>query len=183
MTSSRVSSMQSLRLTLIALVAATMTMAASPKAKVQDANVNASALPGIFGVWHNPKNSVQVDIQPCGANACGYIIWANEKAQADAREGGTPNLIGLQLFREFKPRKRGRWRGKVFVPDLNATFSGSARTLDTTSLRAKGCLFAGIFCKTQVWKRIGAEGETTKAEQVETPKDGQTTNASSAAAS
>jgi uncharacterized protein (DUF2147 family) len=110
----------------------------------------------IYGVWRNPKNSVHVDVKPCGASACGYVVWADADAQADARKGGTPNLIGLQLFRNFNPQANGRWRGKVFVPDLNATFSGSAELLDDDRLRARGCLIANIACKSQVWVRVAA---------------------------
>ncbi|MCR5875705.1 DUF2147 domain-containing protein [Phenylobacterium sp. J426] len=110
----------------------------------------------IYGVWRNPKNSVHVDVRPCGPSACGYVVWANAEAQADARDGGTPNLIGLQLFRNFNPQANGRWRGKVFVPDLNATFSGTAELLDEDRLRARGCLIANIACKSQVWVRVAA---------------------------
>jgi uncharacterized protein (DUF2147 family) len=110
--------------------------------------------PALTGVWRNPKDSVHVEIKPCGPGACGYVVWASPKAQADAHEGGTKELVGLQLFRNFTPEKNGAWRGKVFVPDLNATFSGTAQLIDANSLRARGCLFASIGCKTQVWKRV-----------------------------
>ncbi|WP_309087961.1 DUF2147 domain-containing protein [Phenylobacterium sp.] len=116
----------------------------------------AQAQPGssIYGVWRNPKNSVHVDVRPCGTSACGYVVWADAEAQADARKGGTANLIGLQLFRNFNPQPNGRWRGKVFVPDLNATFSGTAELLAEDRLRARGCLIANIACKSQVWVRV-----------------------------
>src|SRR5215207_3360225 len=92
----------------------------------------AAAAPGpLTGVWRNPKNSVHVEIRPCGPGACGVVVWASPKAQADARGGGTKDLVGLQLFRNFVPEKSGAWRGKVFVPDLNATFSGTAQLIDT----------------------------------------------------
>ncbi len=113
------------------------------------------ATPSIYGVWRNPKNSVHVDIRPCGAaSACGFVVWATEDAKADARKGGTPDLIGLQLFRNFTLEKDGGWRGKVFVPDINATFSGGARAVDATTLRARGCLIASIGCKSQTWRRV-----------------------------
>jgi uncharacterized protein (DUF2147 family) len=109
---------------------------------------------GVEGVWRNPKNSVHIKIQPCGQDLCGYVVWANDKAKEDARKGGTPNLVGSQLLRNFSPSKTGAWKGKVFVPDLNATFSGSAQLVDANTLRARGCLIAGLGCKSQNWKRI-----------------------------
>ena len=45
-------------------------------------------------------------------------------------------------------------RGKVFVPDLDMTLSGSATLSDPNSLRAKGCLIGRVLCKSQVWTRI-----------------------------
>ena len=110
--------------------------------------------PSLYGVWRNPKNSVHIEIKPCSQGACGYVIWANAKAQADAREGGTANLVGTQLFRSFTPRENGVWKGKVFVPDLNRTFTGSAEPIDARSLRAKGCFIGNVLCKTQIWTRI-----------------------------
>lgn len=111
----------------------------------------------LFGVWRNPKNSVHVDIRPCGVSACGYVIWASAKAQADARRGSGVELVGLQLLRDFAPAKDG-WRGKVFVPDHNLTLTGAARPLDPEHLEAKGCLVRNLLCKTQVWTRIQAGG-------------------------
>lgn len=113
----------------------------------------------IFGVWRNPKNTVHVEIKGCGANTCGYVVWASAKAQADARKGGTENLIGLQLLRDFKPDSPDRWRGKVFVPDLRMTFAGTAEVVDAATLKAKGCLIGGLLCKSQTWRRIEVDAD------------------------
>lgn len=107
-----------------------------------------------FGVWSNPKGSVHVEIRPCGVGACGYVVWANEKAKRDAREGGTHDLVGLQIFRDLELDRNGVWRGKVFAPDMNRTFAGTAQQLDATRLRAKGCVLGGLICKSQVWTRV-----------------------------
>lgn len=106
------------------------------------------------GVWRNPKDSVHIALRPCGEEICGFVVWASEKAQAKARKGGTPKLVGQQLMRGFVVDKNGVGRGKVFVPDLNRVFTGSATMISERSLLAKGCLFAGVLCKTQVWTRI-----------------------------
>ena len=111
----------------------------------------------INGVWRNPKNSVHVEIKPCAAGACGYVIWATEKAKQDAREGGTKQLIGLQLLQDFSQDKNGAWRGKVFVPDLNRTFTGSAELSGPSTMKAKGCFI--ILCKAQTWTRIDGRGD------------------------
>jgi uncharacterized protein (DUF2147 family) len=107
-----------------------------------------------FGVWRNPKDNVRIEIRPCGDGACGTVIWATPRVQAKAREAGTPNMIGLQIFRELELDRNGVWRGKVFVPDLGRTFSGSAQPMDNSRLRAKGCIIGGVLCKSQVWTKV-----------------------------
>lgn len=109
----------------------------------------------LYGRWKNPKNSVHVDIRPCGESACGYVVWASEKAKEDARRGSGRELVGMQLLRDFKPSGKG-WRGKVFVPDLNRTLSGAARLVDGERMEARGCLVAGVLCKEQVWTRLAS---------------------------
>jgi uncharacterized protein (DUF2147 family) len=106
------------------------------------------------GVWRNPKDSVHIALKPCNGQICGYVIWASPKAEAAAQKGGTPKLVGAQLLRGFVVDDAGIGRGKVFVPDLNATFGGSAQLIDARTMRAKGCLFANVLCKTQIWTRI-----------------------------
>jgi uncharacterized protein (DUF2147 family) len=105
------------------------------------------------GTWRNPKDSVHVEIGPCGRAMCGVVVWASEKAKADAREGGTEALIGINLLRDFVSTGDGRWRGKVFVPDLGKTVTGTVDMIDADTFRARSCALA-VFCKTQLWRRI-----------------------------
>ncbi len=107
-----------------------------------------------FGVWRNPQNSVHVRAEACGQRMCGVVVWANDKARADAARGGTPNLAGETLFKDFRLQKPGLWRGKVFVPDIGKTFSGTIEVIDPTHLKGSGCLVGRIGCKSQSWTRI-----------------------------
>jgi uncharacterized protein (DUF2147 family) len=107
-----------------------------------------------FGTWRNPSDSVHVRAEPCGERMCGIVIWANDKAKADARRGGTNQLIGAELFRDFSLEKPGIWRGKVFVPDIGETFSGTITIVDDRTLKGEGCLLGRIACKSQVWIRL-----------------------------
>lgn len=107
-----------------------------------------------YGIWTNPQRSVQVRAHPCGGNMCGTVVWANAKAQADARKGGMDQLVGTMLFRNFVPKGENVWRGKVFVPDIGRTFSGTVTRTDSQTLKASGCLLGRIGCKSQVWIRV-----------------------------
>ncbi|QNQ08325.1 DUF2147 domain-containing protein [Sphingomonas alpina] len=106
------------------------------------------------GIWANPAKSVHVRFKPCGPGICGTVIWASPKAKADAQSKGTDPLVGEQLFRDFEPESPGLWSGEVFVPDIGKTFSGTLRLIDARTMVGEGCLFAGIGCRSQTWKRI-----------------------------
>jgi len=114
----------------------------------------ASAADNSFGIWKNPSGSVHIRARPCGERMCGVVVWANEKATADAKRGGTDPLVGAELFRDFAMEKPGHWRGKVFVPDIGKTFSGTITVIDDHTLKGDGCLLGRIACKSQTWTRL-----------------------------
>ena len=105
-------------------------------------------------VLRNPSNSVHVRVHPCGKSRCGTVVWANAKAKADSARGGTPNLVGTELFREFREVSPKVWKGKVFVPDLNKVFTGTGTVKDQNTIVARGCLIGNIGCKSQTWTRV-----------------------------
>lgn len=112
-------------------------------------------LPHVSGaIWRNPANSVHIRAQTCDERMCGVVVWANEKAKADARRGGLEPLVGAPLFRDFSQQNPGVWRGRVFVPDIGRTFSGTIRVLGDGRLEAKGCLIGRMGCRSQIWTRV-----------------------------
>ncbi|MGA1799464.1 DUF2147 domain-containing protein [Sphingomonas sp. 4RDLI-65] len=107
----------------------------------------------VEGIWHNPKNSVAVKTGACGDRLCGWVVRASDEAQADARDGGTPKLIGTALLREYRPSGRNKWSGTIFVPDMGRTFGSTLMLVDANTISVKGCLIGGFLCKTQIWRR------------------------------
>lgn len=107
-------------------------------------------------VWRNPSNSVHVRVHSCGAGRCGTVIWASEKAKADSARGGTPNLVGSELFRDFRQTGPKLWKGKVFVPDLNRMFGGTGTVVNSNTIIARGCLVGKMGCKSQTWSRVSS---------------------------
>jgi len=108
------------------------------------------------GVWRNAKNSVHVKVAPCGGgNLCGTVVWASDKAKAKAAKAGTRKLVGTQLLKEFRQVKPGTWKGRVFVPDVGSTFSGTLTATGNGRMTARGCAIAGLFCKSQNWVKMG----------------------------
>lgn len=123
--------------------------------------VPASAYPGaapsdpVEGLWINPHHSVAVRNQYCGPAMCGRIVWASAQAQADARDSGVRNLVGLDLLENYRPEKRGNWKGTVLVPDMGHRFSSEIALVSNNELKISGCILHGLICRSQIWTRIG----------------------------
>ena len=130
------------------------TAAAAALVAVSSFAATADAQTQPTGVWRNPRNTVHVRIQPCGPAMCGTVVWASPSAQRRAREAGTPNLIGAQLFRQLHRAEGGSWAGRVFVPDLRRTVSGTLRVRGPNTVVASGCLLGRMLCRSQTWTRI-----------------------------
>lgn len=129
----------------MALIASTA-MAAAPAKHARQ--------PSLFGVWQNPSGSVHIRTAKCGPSICGSVVYANDKAKADAAKGGTTNLVGMNLFQEFALTGPGLWEGKVLVPDLDRSVHGKITLIDAKSMNVEGCMFGHVACKDQVWTRV-----------------------------
>jgi uncharacterized protein (DUF2147 family) len=107
------------------------------------------------GVWRNTNNTVHLRTARCGRAMCGTVVWAIPKAREDAKNGSGQDLIGRQLFQNFRPAEDGKWKGKVFLPDLNASAAATVTPTGRDTMLVSGCLLFGLACKTQHWWRIG----------------------------
>ena len=108
----------------------------------------------IHGVWRNSYNSVDVRIDDCGSNVCGVVVGATAEALNDAKDSGYPNLMGMELLRDYHADSARRWSGTVFVPDLGHSFSSHIDMIDATHARIAGCLWHQFICKSQIWRRL-----------------------------
>ena len=109
---------------------------------------------GPLGAWRNPQGTVIVSIAPCGQAYCGVVQWASDSAIADARRGGTDPLIGTEVLSQLRPKEPGRWRGRLFVPDLNKRSKAELHLVDSNQLKVTVCGAIGLVCKSQVWTRV-----------------------------
>ncbi|HMI41303.1 MAG TPA: DUF2147 domain-containing protein [Sphingomicrobium sp.] len=108
----------------------------------------------IEGRWQNPKDSVIIDVAPCGGGSyCGKVSWASPKAKAGARKGGTERLVGMRLLTDLKPDGKGGWRGRAFLPKRNMHANAMIRPAGASAMIVKGCLLAQMICKEQRWTR------------------------------
>ena len=112
-----------------------------------------AADPTPAGRWKNSSGSVIVAIDACGAAYCGAVEWASDQAKADARKGGTEALVGTQLMTGFTQARAGRWRGRLFIPDMNRRSKAELRMLSSGQLKVTGCAVGRMICKSQLWTR------------------------------
>lgn len=107
----------------------------------------------IYGLWRNPRGTIDVRIAPCGTNLCGTVARASPEAQEDGKSAGLPTLIGIELLRDYRQVSADRWDGRVYVPDMGGTYSSHIVQQSPTALRISGCLLGGWLCKSQLWTR------------------------------
>lgn len=105
------------------------------------------------GRWTHPNGSVTVLISECGGAWCGTVVAATDKAKADAAKGGTKDLIGTQLMSGFTAAGEGKWKGRLFVPDINKRPRAELRLLDANRLLVRGCMAGKVLCRSQTWTR------------------------------
>ena len=98
-----------------------------------------------------------MSIAQCSESLCGRVLWASDKAVADTRKGGTDPLVGAVLLSEILPSGEGKWKARLFVPDLRRTSNANLRQLGTGQLEVTGCAIGGLVCRSQVWTRMEAQ--------------------------
>ena len=108
----------------------------------------------VEGRWTNPKRSVVIEVGRCGAAWCGTVVWATAKARANARKGGTANLIGTRILSAARPVGPNTYKGRAFVPRRNIHSSATIRQTGPNAMVVEGCALAGLLCKEQRWIRV-----------------------------
>ena len=111
-----------------------------------------SAPPSIEGRWRSPGGNTIIEIAPCGSNLCGTVAWASAKAKQDSRKT-TPQLVGTQLLTGLKQDSKGRWLGKVFIPDKNLRVTAKIEAVGE-QMKVSGCAAGKALCKSELWNRL-----------------------------
>ncbi|MGD9786276.1 MAG: DUF2147 domain-containing protein [Hyphomicrobiaceae bacterium] len=101
------------------------------------------------GVWIDNTGRGGVEIRPCGANLCGYVVWV---ASAKDREGCGEQIIGG--LRKFGDRWDNGW---IYDPERGRKFDVEIKPLSGNRLRVMGYAGVKFFSETFVWKRAPAD--------------------------
>jgi uncharacterized protein (DUF2147 family) len=94
-----------------------------------------------------------VNVSRCGADYCAVVIKASEKAQANARKGGTKHFIGTEILRVHKT-DAGTFKGTAFDPESNMHVAATVRVVSPAAMDIKGCALLGLVCEEQRWTRV-----------------------------
>ena len=115
----------------------------------------ALAKASVEGRWTNPKRSVTIEVARCGQAWCATVVAASAKARANARKGGTRELIGTRILTGARPVGNGVYKGRGFIPKRNISAPAIIRQRGPNVMEVEGCALGGLLCKEQRWTRVG----------------------------
>lgn len=107
----------------------------------------------IQGYWKNPIGSAIIAIAPCGDSLCGKVAWASARGRREVSQN-TSNIVGTTVLTGLK-FTHGRWNGSLYIPDDDINVSARLEPVGNGRLKLTGCAIMGIFCRTQIWTRVG----------------------------
>ena len=110
----------------------------------------AAADDSLDGVWRSPGGNTIMKIAACGDTHCGTVAWASDKAKKDSSKA-TSQLVGTALLTSLQQDKKGRWQGKLFIPDQNMRATAKIQRVGPTELKVSGCAAGKVLCKSQIW--------------------------------
>jgi uncharacterized protein (DUF2147 family) len=106
----------------------------------------------IDGRWRSPGGNSIIEIAACGVSRCGTVVWASAKAKQDSRKA-TDQLVGTLLLTNLQQDPKGRWRGKLFIPDKNMRVTAKLELIGDQQLKVSGCAAGRSLCKSALWIR------------------------------
>lgn len=106
----------------------------------------------LLGTWRTAKDdnghSGLIEVAPCGAKLCGTLV---KSFDVDGNEMESEN-IGRNIISETAPTGNGEYKGKVYSPDRDKTYSSKLQ-LNGDTLRVKGCIL-GICRDGGTWQKL-----------------------------
>ena len=90
----------------------------------------------IEGNWRTDKGSIAA-ISGCGSSFCIKL---------------TSGKFAGKSIGKFKADGDNQYSGNITDPETDKTYSGKG-TLSGNSLKMSGCVFGGLICRSQNWKR------------------------------
>jgi len=108
---------------------------------------------GIDGVWKTEKGW-KVKIYKCGSSRCGKVVGGTK-----AKDVHNPNkalrsrrMVGVRMVWGMKKSGSG-YAGKLYNPNDGKTYTGKIAVKSASAIKLSGCVFGGLICKGQTWRK------------------------------
>jgi len=121
----------------------------------------------VAGLWLDDEGKGGIDIQPCGAQMCGRIVWLKEpldpsgkpwadKLNPDQKKRAQP-VCGLQVIGGLKPNNKGGWEdGWIYDPEEGKRYDVEISLKDANTLTVFGYMGVKLIGETMTWTRMAA---------------------------
>ena len=128
----------------------------------------ATALPAsaeVFGTWLTENKKAIVEIAPCAASACGYIVWMAEPLDTAGQpkvDANNPNpamkgrpVCGMPMVGSFVKDAAGEWSdGFIYDPEGGDEYKSKMRVTEEGNLYVRGYVGIPLLGKSQIWTRV-----------------------------
>jgi uncharacterized protein (DUF2147 family) len=101
--------------------------------------------PSIYGNWARGDGQAKVVIKDCGSNICAVNTWI--------KPGTKSEKAGDTLVMTLKKTDATSYEGKAFDPQRDMSYKMKL-SVGEQSMTTRGCVFAGILCKSISWSRL-----------------------------
>jgi uncharacterized protein (DUF2147 family) len=126
----------------------------------------AAASDQIFGRWLVEDGKAVIEIQPCGDEACGRLVWMQNPWDADGtpkRDAENPDravrmrpLCGLSLISGLEPAGDGAWEdGSIYSTRDGRTYGFEVTPNGSDRLIVRGYIGISLLGGSQTWVREG----------------------------
>lgn len=126
----------------------------------------AAASDPVFGRWLVEGGEAVVEIEPCGAEACGRLVWLKSPWDADGspkRDANNPEpaqrtrpLCGLPLITGLEPAGDGAWEdGEIYSARDGRTYGVEIAPAGEGRLNVRGYVGISLLGGSQTWTRDG----------------------------
>ena len=126
----------------------------------------AAANDPVFGRWLVEEGRAVIEIEPCGAEACGRLVWMDNPRDENGspkRDANNPDpaarprpLCGMRLITGLKPAGDGSWQdGQIYSARDGRTYGFQVAPAGEGRLAARGFVGISLLGKSQTWVRDG----------------------------
>jgi len=129
----------------------------------------ATALPAsadVFGKWLTEKKNAIVEIAPCAASACGYVVWLESPLNTDGKPrldvnnsdsaiAGRP-ICGMPMIGNFVKNAEGEWSGGfIYDAESGDEYKSKMRVTEENNLYVRGYVaLLPLIGRSEIWTRV-----------------------------